>query len=137
MAQFEFELVAFAVDDTQIPQIHGGVAVQNLQDETRFHIRVETADRTFHERVQHRSVLHADGDDGRLRDDDRQRDGLVPVSPAALFDGWNVDDDHRVIVFHVHAGAFFVIKRGAQVGEIDAGFHGNVGEFHIRRIRKA
>ena len=45
--------------------------------------------------------------------------------------------DHRVIVLHVHAGAFFVIKRGAQVGEINAGFHGNVGEFHIRRIRKA
>mgnify|MGYP000938803190 CR=1 FL=1 len=32
---------------------------------------------------------------------------------------------------------YLVIKRGAQVGEINAGFHGNVGEFHIRRIRKA
>ena len=62
--------------------------------------------------------------------------GMVSYQ-SALFDGWNVDDDHRVIVFHVHAGAFFVIKRGAQVGEINAGFHGNVGEFHIRRIRKA
>ena len=137
MTQFEFELVAFTVDDTKIPQIHGGVAVQDLQDETCFHIRVETADRAFHERVQHWSVLHTDGDDGRLRDDDRQRDGLVPVSPATLLDGWNVDDDHRVIVFHVHTGPFLVIKWGAQVGEIDAGFHGNVGELHIGRIRKA
>ena len=36
MTQFEFELVAFTVDDTTIPQRHGGVAVQDLQDENVF-----------------------------------------------------------------------------------------------------
>ncbi len=48
MAQFEFELVAFAVDDTQIPQIHGGVARTESAGMKRVFIYVlETADSIF------------------------------------------------------------------------------------------
>lgn len=70
VAQLQFELVAFAVDDAQVTQVHGGVAVQDLQDEPGLHVCVEAADGAFHERVQHGRVLHADGDDGGLGDDD-------------------------------------------------------------------
>ncbi len=137
MAQLQFKLVAFPVDDAQIPQVHGGVAVQDLQNEPRLHVGVESTDRSLHEGMQHGRVLHADGDDRRLRDDDRQRDGLVPVASAAFLHGRDVDDDHRVVVLDVDARAFLVIQRRAQVGQIDAGFHGHVGEFHIGWFRKA
>ena len=102
MAQFQFELVALTVNDAQVTQVHRGVAVQDLQDEARTHEGVETSDRAFHEWVEHGRVLHADGDDEVFGDDDRQRDGLVPVASATLLHGGNVDDDHRVIVFDVH-----------------------------------
>ena len=81
--------------------------------------------------MQHRGVLHADGDDHRLRDDDRQRDGLVPVTTAAFLDGRDVNDDHRVIILDIDSRALFVIQRGAQVGQVDAGFLGDAGELHV------
>ena len=81
--------------------------------------------------MQHGRVLHADGDDGGLGDDDRQRDGLVPVAAAAFLHGRNVHDDHRVVVLDVDARAFLVIQRGAQVGQVDAGLRGDGGELHI------
>lgn len=61
----------------------------------------------------------------------RQRDGLVPVAAAAFLHGRNVHDDRRVVVLDVDARAFLVIQRGAQVGQVDAGFHGHVGELHV------
>ena len=131
VTQLEFELVAFAVDDAQVPQVCAGVAVEDLEDEARTHERVEPSDRSLHERVQHRRVLHAYGDDEVFGDDDRQRDGLVPVTAPALLDGRDVHDDHRVIVLDVDARTFLVIQRGAQVGEVDAGLLGDRGELHV------
>lgn len=81
--------------------------------------------------VQHRGVLHAHRDDQAFGHDDRQRDRLVPVTSPTLFDGRDIDDDHRVSVLDIDARAFLIIKRCAQIGEIDAGRLRDIGKFDI------
>ena len=127
-------LFTFLIYNTQIMQVHSGIAVQDLQNESGFHIGKEITYSSLHKPGKHLGILQTYGKNHLLGNNNTKRDSAIPVLVIAFLDHRNIYQDQCIIIFHFNTRTLFLIQRSAKIIYFDSESFGHLKDLSCSGI---